>query len=129
MTTALPNHLILKILNYANLDIDTRLALRMRPGKVERLISDKSRGLLHAFIALRIRRNIHAFASSNILCAFSCHIGQNKKIYVSVRFMNRSNRVVMHFGKFTCIDRVHLLGGIGQYSVSCDVNTGEIIID
>jgi hypothetical protein len=43
MNPDLPTHLISKILFHADLEIDTRRALRMRPGPVKRLISNNAR--------------------------------------------------------------------------------------
>ena len=134
----LPDHLIASILFAADLDVDARRALRMKPGRVERLISAEARSTLSLLFKERSRymsdRRDAVERCLDIL--MSCHgpsitrLGPRKTMtmYMTVRTIDV--RTVMHFEKLLVIDEewFRQKGGLPYIrgSVHCDVQTGEV---
>lgn len=133
MVEDLPNHLISRIFHEADLDIDTRRALRIRPGSVKRVMSSKAYStLLHLCDArskmwvastLQTGRKIVGCCSSPM---FTQEVQGRKQLSVVTIYVWDYGVCVMmrvdRLGYRLDIDEAFVIG-----SVFCDVQTGNLV--
>ena len=111
MNPEVPGHLVSKILLDAYLGIDTRRALRMRPGPVTRLVPEDARSALARLFELRslayARFVQFEEAGGDVSCALGGCSGPpipvpnrpRESLDVSLEVWHIGGRVLMHFEK------------------------------
>ena len=145
MNPDLPTHLVSRLLLDADLAIDTRRELRMRPGPVGRLLSTDARSKLAGLFDLRSRtyaRFVQLKKAGGGACSAlggcdSPLIPQSsprESLSISLSVWDIDGRVLMQFEKTLLVEprpgsRLEHLGGVAynRGSVHCDVQTGELV--
>ena len=138
----LPDHLIASILFAADLDVDARRALRMKPGRVERLITPDARTSLSLLFEQRSKR-----WSGRRSCPEGCRAAlascngpsipqhcPRQTLTMCLSVWDIDGRTLMQFEKMLTIQprpgsRWEHLGGEAypRGAVHCDVHTGEVV--
>jgi hypothetical protein len=144
MNSDLPNHVVSNILIDADLCIDTRRALMMRPGPATRFISADARSTLASMFEVRSRawtryvqlKNAGGNTTSALGGAIGPHVqlSPRESLTISLDVWDVDGRVLMHFEKLLLVEarpgsRWEHLGGVAfnRGSVFCDVHTGELV--
>ena len=137
MNADLPNHLVSSILYDAELEVDTKLALKMRPRTVKRLVPTESYSTLSKLFETRSKMwtQFVRYEKTDTHTALATFKGAvipqmcpRETLHVSASIYYIHGEVLMHFEKMLNVENNPRTETYIRDAIYCDVQTGNTVL-